>query len=123
MIFYESPYRLKETLANMITVFGEERQTVICRELTKRYEEFIRGSARDVLEWLDEIGIKGEICLLVAGNPEPEVAEVVAYPEDLKQHVTQVMAQENISSKDAIKQVAKIRSLKKQEVYQAYHEI
>lgn len=123
MIFYESPYRLKETLANMITVFGEERQTVICRELTKRYEEFIRGSARDVLEWLDETGIKGEICLLVAGNPEPEVAEVVAYPEDLKQHVTQVMAGENLSSKDAIKQVAKIRSLKKQEVYQAYHEI
>src|SRR5699024_8650150 len=72
MIFYESPYRLKETIENLAAVLGEERRVVICRELTKRYEEFVRGNAKDVLEWLNQKTVKGEICLLVEGNQNPE---------------------------------------------------
>lgn len=124
MIFYESPYRLKETIENLAAVLGEERRVVICRELTKRYEEFVRGNAKDVLEWLNQKTVKGEICLLVEGNQNPEaVAEKEPFPEDLKEHVEIVMQEEDVSSKDAIKQVAKLRNRKKQEVYQAYHEI
>lgn len=124
MIFYESPYRVDAFLDNLITVLGEERQVVICRELTKRFEEFIRGSAREVRDWLEANPLKGEICLLVEGNKSPEpIAEPVAYPEDLRQHVEMVMEQEGLSAKDAIKQVAKLRNKKKQEVYQAYHEL
>ena len=124
MIFYESPYRLKETVENLAAELGTDRQIVICRELTKRYEEFIRGTAGQVLEWLDQNVVKGEICLMVGGNPDAEeVAEVVDFPEDLKEHVEEVMAAEQLSSKDAIKQVAKQRNIKTQEVYQAYHQI
>ena len=124
MIFYESPYRLKETIENLAAVLGEERRVVICRELTKRYEEFVRGNAKDVLEWLNQKTVKGEICLLVEGNQNPEaVVEKEPFPEDLKEHVEIVMQEEDVSSKDAIKQVAKLRNRKKQEVYQAYHEI
>lgn len=123
LIFYESPYRIKETIANLDSVLGPDRQVVICRELTKRYEEFIRGTAAEVLDWLDQTEVKGEICFMVAGNDEPEEEKTHFFPEDLKEHVEQVMALENSSAKDAIKHVAKIRQLKKQDVYQAYHEL
>ncbi|MDE1549854.1 16S rRNA (cytidine(1402)-2'-O)-methyltransferase [Jeotgalibaca caeni] len=123
MIFYESPHRLKETLENIISVLGESRRVVVCRELTKRYEEFTRGSVREVLEWAKAGTLKGEICLLVEGNSAPEPEASATYPDDLKSHVETVMADETFSSKEAIKQVAKIRNLKKQEVYQAYHEL
>ena len=123
MIFYESPYRLKETVENLAAELGTDRQIVICRELTKRYEEFIRGTAAEVLDWLDQTEVKGEICFMVAGNDEPEEEKTHFFPEDLKEHVEQVMAFENSTAKDAIKHVAKIRQLKKQDVYQAYHEL
>ncbi len=123
MIFYESPYRLKEFIENLITVLGDSRRVVICRELTKRYEEFVRGSAKDVLEWVKEQTIKGEICVLVEGNPSPDTNEPILFPEDLKTHVTWVMEQDGLSSKEGIKHVAKLRKIKKQDVYQAYHEL
>ncbi|MGP6146015.1 16S rRNA (cytidine(1402)-2'-O)-methyltransferase [Jeotgalibaca sp. A122] len=123
MIFYESPYRIKETISNLIIVLGPERRVVICRELTKRYEEFIRGTAEEVLEWLEQSEVKGEICFMVEGNREPEEAVNQFFPEDLKKHVELVMDQEGLAAKDAIKQVAKVRQLKKQDVYQAYHEL
>ncbi|MGP6140706.1 16S rRNA (cytidine(1402)-2'-O)-methyltransferase [Jeotgalibaca sp. A127] len=123
MIFYESPYRIKETISNLIIVLGPERRVVICRELTKRYEEFIRGTAEEVLEWLEQSEVKGEICFMVEGNHEPEEAVNQFFPEDLKKHVELVMDQEGLAAKDAIKQVAKVRQLKKQDVYQAYHEL
>lgn len=124
MIFYESPYRVDAFLDNLMAVLGEERKVVICRELTKRFEEFSRGTAREVRDWLDTNPLRGEICILVEGNshPEPEM-EAASFPNDLREHVQQVMADENLSSKDAIKQVAKMRERKKQEVYQAYHEL
>lgn len=123
MIFYESPFRVKETISNLISVLGAERRVVVCRELTKRYEEFIRGTAAEVLEWLEQTEIKGEICLLVEGNSEPEEKTTQFFPQDLKQHVEQMMAMEGLPAKEAIKQVAKMRQLKKQDVYQAYHEL
>lgn len=122
-IIYESPYRLKELIENMITVFGDTRRIVICRELTKRYEEFIRGSAKDVLEWVKEQTIKGEICVIIEGNPSPEANQPILFPEDLKTHVMLVMEEDGLSSKEGIKQVAKLRKIKKQDVYQAYHEL
>lgn len=123
LIFYESPYRIKETISNVISVLGGQRRVVICRELTKRYEEFIRGTAEEVLEWLNQTEVKGEICFMVEGNQETEEVPLNNFPEDLKKHVEMEMTQKGLSSKDAIKQVAKVRQLKKQDVYQAYHEL
>ena len=122
MIFYESPYRLKELLKNIATIMGAERQVVICRELTKRFEEFIRGSAEEVAAWAEETEIRGEICLMIAGNDNPEMPVEQTFDDlSIAELVEKLMTEQGLSSKDAIKETAKIRDLKKQEVYQAFH--
>lgn len=123
LIFYESPHRLREMIRNLESVLGSDRQVVICRELTKRYEEFIRGNAAEVLEWLQETEVKGEICVMVDGNSHPVEEAVTSFPIDIKEHVQLLIDEEGISSKEAIKKVAKMREIKKQEVYQLFHEI
>lgn len=122
MIFYESPYRLKELLKNIATVMGGGRQVVICRELTKRFEEFIRGSAEELAAWAEETEIKGEICLMIAGNEDPETPVEESF-DDLSpaELVEKLMSEQGLSSKDAIKETAKLKNMKKQEVYQAFH--
>ncbi|MGX7419340.1 16S rRNA (cytidine(1402)-2'-O)-methyltransferase [Carnobacterium gallinarum] len=126
IILYESPHRLKEVLKAMIAVFGEERRIVCCRELTKKFEEFLRGSLADALIWATDNEIRGEFCLILDGNPDGSLAAAVDLSWQalsLKEHVELIMTETDCSSKDAIKEVAKIRELKKQEVYGAYHEI
>ncbi|MCI3028913.1 16S rRNA (cytidine(1402)-2'-O)-methyltransferase [Desemzia sp. C1] len=126
VILYESPHRLKEVLKNMGTVLGDTRKIVLCRELTKRYEEFIRGTLSEVLEWAQTSEIRGEFCLIAEGNSEGSL-----FPEEdtswntltIQEHVQLMMEEHNLRSKEAIKEVAKVRELKKQEVYAAYHEI
>lgn len=66
IIFYESPHRLTQFLKELVNVFGEERKVVLAREVTKRYEEFIRGTAKEVLNWADEIQLRGEFVVMVA---------------------------------------------------------
>ncbi|EQC78590.1 rRNA small subunit methyltransferase I [Enterococcus sp. HSIEG1] len=117
MIFYESPYRLAATIENMITVFGAERSAVICRELTKIHEEYLRGSLKELLDYLGENTVKGECCLLVEGSTDS--VEIV-YDGSLKEQVTALM-ETGMSSKEAIKEVAKRNQVKKQTVYHAYH--
>ena len=121
IIFYESPHRLKETLAVMLEVLGN-RNMAVCRELTKKYEEFIRGTLEEVIEWAHKDEIRGEFCIIVEGTKE-ELEEDTNWWEALsiEEHVNHYMSVENISSKDAIKQTAKDRGLNKREVYQVYH--
>lgn len=68
MIFYESPHKLLKTLANFVEYFGAERQVSVSRELTKLYEETIRGTAEEVLKHYTEKPPKGEIVIIVAGK-------------------------------------------------------
>ena len=72
MIFYEAPHRLKKTLKVMAEVFGDDRQAVLARELTKRYEEFSRGSLAELTAFYDEHQPRGEYVVLIAGNPHPD---------------------------------------------------
>ncbi|WP_407371558.1 16S rRNA (cytidine(1402)-2'-O)-methyltransferase [Carnobacterium sp.] len=125
IILYESPHRLKEVLKNMSTVFGMNRRIVCCRELTKRYEEFIRGTIEEAIEWSMTNEIRGEFCLIIEGNSEGTLlAEEDTSWEtlSLKEHVDVMINDRELTSKDAIKEVAKLRGLKKQEVYAAFHE-
>ncbi|HAA2954977.1 TPA_asm: 16S rRNA (cytidine(1402)-2'-O)-methyltransferase [Listeria monocytogenes] len=124
-ILYESPHRLKETLKAIIKITGNDRKIVLCRELTKRFEEFLRGTVEDALNWAMDEEIRGEFCLIIEGNSNPPLAEEQLWWQelDIKTHVSTVMEQENVSSKDAIKTVMKARNLPKREVYSAYHEI
>ena len=68
MIFYESPHKLIKTLSNFCEYFGEDRQVSVSRELTKMYEETIRGSAKQVLNHYTKKPPKGEIVVVVAGK-------------------------------------------------------
>lgn len=126
LIFYESPYRLKATFKNMTEVFGTERQAVLCRELTKIYEEYLRGTLAELTEYLASHELKGECCILVAGATESQqLAEAEAAWQELSltEHVNELIEMTGVSSKEGIKEVAKIRGLKKQEVYKAFHQV
>lgn len=68
MIFYESPHKLVKTLGNFCEYFGEDRLVSVSRELTKIYEETIRGAAKEVLEHYTAKPPKGEIVVVVAGK-------------------------------------------------------
>lgn len=124
-IIYESPHRLKDVLKAMSKILGSTRKIVLCRELTKKYEEFLRGTVEEALEWAKETEIRGEFCIIVEGNEDApsEDEEVWWATMPIKEHVEKVMDEESVSSKEAIKQVMKIRQLPKREVYQAYHEL
>lgn len=68
IIFYESPHKLIKTLTHFCEYFGEDRQLSVSRELTKLYEETIRGTAKEVLEHYTEHPPKGEIVIVVGGK-------------------------------------------------------
>ena len=125
MIFYESPYRIASTLVNMVEVFGENRQAVICRELTKIHEEFIRGTLLELAEYAKDNEIKGECCLLVSGQSLEEQAteEVHLTEEQIRQKVADRIEIYGEKPNTAIKEVAKALGYKKQAIYQIYHEI
>ncbi|WP_019244525.1 MULTISPECIES: 16S rRNA (cytidine(1402)-2'-O)-methyltransferase [Bacillus] len=121
-ILYESPHRLKETIQFMLQILGN-RQIVLCRELTKKFEEFIRGDLESVIQWIKDNEIRGEFCLIVEGGSELEENISEQWWENLSiiEHVDYYIEEKNITSKEAIKQVAKDRNVQKRDIYQAYH--
>lgn len=124
-ILYEAPHRLKETLKAMADVLGE-RNIVISRELTKKFEEFIRGTISEVINWCESSEIRGEFCLIVQGNDDGDNQydeEVWWSSLSVVNHVNAYLEKEGISSKEAIKQVAKDRNLPKRDIYSEYHDL
>lgn len=121
LIFYESPHRLKDTFAIMLEVLGNRRISV-CRELTKKYEEFIRGSLKEIKDWSEIDEIRGEFCLIVEGTDEIEEEENTWWENfSIEEHVNHYISLKKVTAKEAIKQTAKDRGLNKRDVYQAYH--
>ncbi|HLT07387.1 MAG TPA: 16S rRNA (cytidine(1402)-2'-O)-methyltransferase [Cyclobacteriaceae bacterium] len=68
MVFYESPHRLMKTLVQFSEAFGEDRMACVSRELTKVYEENVRGTLRELIDYYQDNTIKGEIVVTVAGK-------------------------------------------------------
>nr|WP_285842958.1 16S rRNA (cytidine(1402)-2'-O)-methyltransferase [Rummeliibacillus stabekisii] len=122
ILFYEAPHRLKDTLKDMQAILGD-RKIVMARELTKKFEEFLRGTLEEAVEWAMANEIRGEFCLVVEGSKEAEENEEDNWWIQLtiEEHVNLLIEEQGMSSKEAIKEVAKIRKLSKREVYQAYH--
>jgi 16S rRNA (cytidine1402-2'-O)-methyltransferase len=121
VIFYESPHRLKDTLSWMYEILGD-RKITICRELTKKFEEFIRGSMKEVLDWANENEIRGEFCLIVEGAAKGFEEESTWWDHlSVEEHVNHYIDEKNMASKEAIKQTAKDRGMNKREVYQMFH--
>lgn len=122
IIFYEAPHRLKKTLTLMKEVWGN-RKIAITRELTKKFEEFVRGDLESVLTWAAENQIRGEFCLVVQGNDQDEEElneEAWWKPLSEKEHVIHYIEQ-GLTSKEAIKRTAVERDVPKRTIYDAYH--
>ena len=113
LVFYESPYRIEKTLSIMLEIFGD-RSIALCRELTKRHEEIIRGTISEIIPLCETL--KGEMVLVVEGAKEIEKQdEDVDIIAEIEKRLSQ-----GASPKDAIKDVAKTFQLKKNEVYDLY---
>ncbi|MFZ1053543.1 MAG: 16S rRNA (cytidine(1402)-2'-O)-methyltransferase [Candidatus Sulfotelmatobacter sp.] len=120
LVFYEAPHRIAEALSDVVEVLGKDRHVVIAREVTKLHEEFLRGRACEVLETLkSRDGVKGEITLLIGKAEEVEARAGTGDPArpSIRQRVEQIMAEEKVDEKDALKKVAKERGISKSEAY------
>lgn len=112
-IVYESPHRIRNTVEH-IMMFDPDRNIVIARELTKRFEEVISGLAKEVYDQIEQL--KGEIVLLIEGNKRSEL-----FWEQLNEieHV-EYYKKQGMTEKEAIKKTAKDRKVQKNEVYKHF---
>jgi len=116
-VFYEAPHRVKEALADIVEVLGNNRHIVVAREVTKLHEEFLRGRAGEVLDILKSRGeIKGEITLLIGKADEAE-AKPAAPRVSLRQRLQQIMTEGKLDEKAALKKLAKAMGVSKSEAY------
>src|SRR5246127_5539556 len=116
-VFYEAPHRIVETLEDVVGVLGGARHVVVAREVTKLHEEFLRGRAEEVLETLKSRGeVKGEITLLIA-KAEQHVQDSASAHVSVAQRVAQIMSEESVDEKLALKKVAKEMGVSKSEAY------
>ena len=111
LIFYESAKRLNDTLVKATEVFGGNRQGVICRELTKKFEDIQRGSLKKLSEFYYDKNIKGEVVLLVAGAGNPDI-----HQSEIEQHVKDAL--KFMSVKDSAEAVALAFNLPRRDIYQ-----
>lgn len=116
IVFYEAPHRIKKTLSLMLNILGD-RQIALCREITKKHEEINRGLISEILLVVDEM--KGEMVIVVEGASE--IKEEITFDQTIQEHVNEYI-EKGMSTKDAIKEVAKQRDISKNIVYQEYHQ-
>jgi 16S rRNA (cytidine1402-2'-O)-methyltransferase len=114
MVFFESPHRVAESLADLAEAFGGDRPAAVCRELTKTYEEVVRGSLAELARWAAG-EVRGEITLVVAGAT---AAAAVPQGEELAQLVS-AREQAGESRKEAIAAVAAAAGVAKRLVFDA----
>ena len=121
MIFYEAPHRLAKTLQSVEKVFGAERQVVLARELTKRYEEFLRGTIAELVAWATSNEVRGEFVVIVSGNDQViETSDADPLAELSAVDAVKELVENGLNPTAAIKQIAKQRSLDRQTLYLKY---
>ncbi|MFF2316642.1 16S rRNA (cytidine(1402)-2'-O)-methyltransferase [Arthrobacter sp. NPDC058097] len=114
MVFFEAPHRLEAMLRALHERFGPDRRAAVCRELTKTYEEVLRGSLREMLQWAEANEVRGEIAVVVAGAPE----RAPGSPEDGVAAVNELVAK-GVRLKEAVAAVAEETRVSKRELYSA----
>lgn len=120
LIFYEAPHRILETLADIEHTWGAAVRVVVARELTKRHEEFLRGTAAEVRSQLAaRERIRGEIALLVEARRHIESGSSAL---SVAQRVEELVKAEGLQAKDALKRVARERGLSKSAAYRELQE-
>ena len=120
-IFYESPYRVADTLDNMLAIYGD-RKIVLVRELTKLYEEYQRGYISEILEYIAQNPLKGECLIVVSGQDETVTSEEM--PEDINPaELVAQLVEAGDKPNQSIKKIAKTYGLNRKEVYNTYHQL
>ncbi|TDM12337.1 16S rRNA (cytidine(1402)-2'-O)-methyltransferase [Macrococcus bovicus] len=120
IILYESPYRVKDTLA-AIEKIDKNRRVALGRELTKKFEQVVTLPVNALLQELEvSIPAKGEFVIVIDGQYETDEADMWWHQLSINEHVEYYM-KKDLSSKEAIKQVSLDRNIKKREVYESYH--
>ncbi|WP_324195141.1 16S rRNA (cytidine(1402)-2'-O)-methyltransferase [Nocardia puris] len=112
-VFFEAPHRLADCLADAVDVLGPDRRAAVCRELTKTYEEVVRGTLAELAAWAVE-GARGEITVVLEG-----AVPVAADPADLVEAVESLTAAEGLRLKDACARVAATHNVSRRELYDA----
>jgi 16S rRNA (cytidine1402-2'-O)-methyltransferase len=115
LVLFEAPHRLAASLADVASVFGDERRAAVCRELTKTHEEVLRGTLAELAWWAADTQVRGEVTVVVAGASQ---ARAAVEDEVLAGEVAQRMAT-GASRRDAVDQVAAARGLARRVVYAA----
>ncbi len=125
LIFYEAPHRLADTLKELAGVLGGGRPAVLCRELTKKYEEYRRGRLKELLAGLSDKEQRGEFVIIVGGRdttpdaPEEETggrAMTARNPEAVMAAVADLIGQ-GVPEKEAMRQLARQTGLSRRDVY------
>lgn len=117
-IFYEAPHRICQSMEDIAAVLGPNRLVVVARELTKIHEEFLRGTAQQVLQILQQRAeVKGEIVLLIgpASNSQDQTSTMT-----IGKRVAALMREEKLDEKSALKKVARERGISKSEAYREW---
>jgi 16S rRNA (cytidine1402-2'-O)-methyltransferase len=114
-IFYEAPHRILAALEDVLAVLGPQRRIVVARELTKIHEEFLRGTTAEVLDIVKSRGeMKGEIVLMIGPADE---GELLAPTISTRDRVAQLMREDHLDEKAALKKAAKERGISKSAAY------
>lgn len=114
MVFFDSPRRLGTSLATAAAVFGDDRPAAVCRELTKTYEEVLRGTLGELRDWATgKDAVLGEICVVIGGAAKRRVSTIDLIPQVLD-HVA-----DGTRMKDAVKLVAGRHQVHHRELYNA----
>lgn len=122
-IFYEAPHRIVESLADVVATLGDARPVVVARELTKLHEEFLRGTAAEVLatlrqrEQTSEAGVRGEITLLIGKAAEGAAA---VSRKSLRERLAEIQQEDGVDEKTALKRLAKEMGVSKSEAYREW---
>ncbi len=114
MVFFESPHRIKDSISDAVSVFGPDRKATVSRELTKKFEETVRGSLAELLSWA-EVEPRGELVLVIAGISQEEKPE--ATEADLLEAVD-FARNSGLSLKQSVAKVALANGVSKSDLYQ-----
>jgi len=116
LVFYEAPHRILASLEDLAVTLGP-RKVCLARELTKIHEEWLWGTATELMEILKaRPKVQGEITLVVEGGHTPPLAS--AWPASITQHLREEMQKRGVSRKEALKAIARQRGISRREAYQ-----
>ena len=116
VVLFEAPHRIRETLEDAIKILGDQRQGALCREMTKTYEETVRGSLAELEKWANSKEMLGEITLVIAGPSAGEIAELT--PLEIAAKVKELEGV-GATRQEAVAQIATEFGLRKRAIFDA----